>query len=163
MDDEDSDTLIVIDTNAQDEQTVEYFPTDGLIGERKRRLATHNEHKNLITERPVDMKLNLKVQPYGHPEQSFILYIFFNKTSSGPLEATSRNSSSVFIHQNHTPIARRVTSPIHESCTACIVRVAKGTSAMISGSDVEHLADSASGPSGCPCNRETPDSKVQKA
>jgi hypothetical protein len=31
---------------------------------------------------------------------------------------------------------------------------------MISDSDVEHLADSASGPSGCPRNRETPDSNV---
>jgi hypothetical protein len=42
-------------------------------------------------------------------------------------------------------------------------RVAKGTSAMISDSDVEHLADIASGPSGCPRNRETPDSKYPKS
>jgi len=33
---------------------------------------------------------------------------------------------------------------------------------MTSVSNVEHLADSASGPSGCPRNREIPDSKVQK-
>jgi hypothetical protein len=37
----------------------------------------------------------------------------------------------------------------------------RGTSAMTSVSTVEHLADSASGPSGCPSNREIPDSKVQ--
>jgi hypothetical protein len=36
-------------------------------------------------------------------------------------------------------------------------RSSEGTSAMISGSDGEHPADSASGPSGCPRYRETPD------
>ena len=46
----------------------------------------------------------------------------------------------------HTPIARRVVSPTlepHDSCTACIVGVAKGTSAaMTSDSTVAHLPDS---------------------
>jgi hypothetical protein len=44
-----------------------------------------------------------------------------------------------------------------------IVGVAKGTSVMISDSHVGHLADIASGPSGCPRNREMLDSKVQNA
>jgi hypothetical protein len=47
--------------------------------------------------------------------------------------------------KNHTPTANRVTSPIHEPCTACIVGVAKGTLAMASTSAVEHLADSFQG------------------
>jgi hypothetical protein len=49
--------------------------------------------------------------------------------------------------KNHTPLARRVISPIHESCTACILGVARGTSAMNSDSGGEHPADIASGPS----------------
>ena len=48
---------------------------------------------------------------------------------------------AVMPEANHTPTARRVPSPIHESYTACIVEVAKGTSAMIFTSTVEHLAD----------------------
>ena len=45
-----------------------------------------------------------------------------------------------------------------------IVGVAKGTSVMVSDSlRVMHLADIASGPSGCPRNREMLDSKVQNA
>jgi hypothetical protein len=43
---------------------------------------------------------------------------------------------------------------VYESCTACIVGVARGTSAMTSDSGGEHPADSVSGPSGCPRYRE---------
>ncbi len=50
-----------------------------------------------------------------------------------------------------------------ESCTVCIVGVAGGTPAMIiSDSTVEHLADSASGPSGCPHNCEIHSEKERK-
>ena len=44
-------------------------------------------------------------------------------------------------HKPHKPTARGVTSPIHESCTARIVGVARGTWAMISDSAVEGLPD----------------------
>jgi hypothetical protein len=44
-----------------------------------------------------------------------------------------------------------------------IVGVARGTSAMTSGSDGAHPVDSASGPFGCPRSREKPDSKVQSS
>jgi hypothetical protein len=47
----------------------------------------------------------------------------------------------------HTRTACRVTSPIYESCTACIVGVAGETSAIIPGTDttVAHLADGLQG------------------
>jgi hypothetical protein len=47
--------------------------------------------------------------------------------------------------KTHTPLACRVPGPFHDSCTACIVEVARGTSATISDSTVEHLADSFQG------------------
>jgi hypothetical protein len=48
------------------------------------------------------------------------------KSLSGPLEAFSQKHSHT---KTHTQTACQVTSPIHESCTACIVGVARGTSA----------------------------------
>jgi hypothetical protein len=47
---------------------------------------------------------------------------------------------------NHNPTARRETSPIHESCTACIAGVAGETSAIIPDTTtVKHPADSLQG------------------
>ena len=65
--------------------------------------------------------------------------------AESPHEDISRKIVGCVTTKTHTPTARRVTSPIHESCTASIVGVAKGTSAMISDSDVKHLADSFQG------------------
>jgi len=65
--------------------------------------------------------------------------------------------------ENNSPRKRKkVTTPIHESCTACIVGAARGTSAMTSDSGGEHTADSVSGPAGCPRYREKLPHKVQR-
>jgi len=57
----------------------------------------------------------------------------------------------------HNPTALRVTSPTYGSCTACIVGVAKGTSATTSASTVRASCRHHLRPSGCPRHREIPD------
>ena len=109
----------------------------------------------------VRKRYNTQTFEYSHVSLHFKIKCW----AVSPLEASYRTVSTKNPHPTCTP--ERVPSPIHDSCTACIVRVAMATSAMTSDSTAEHPVDS----SWCPPNaheietREccTPSPKSKKA